>query len=878
MSDEGALTFWPWRTLLDHPRAAELGLASSVLDIEANPDEPPASVRFRSIEQATHAVLRAAERSSVVLILEDLQWADQPSLQLLRHLCAGLSDARVLVVGTYRDPDGSVPLPQVLAGLAGLPPVSVLRLRPLGVADVAAYLDALGGAVHPSWPEFVHQHSGGNALFIRELARVLAEEDRLSEPARSVAIPAELRKLISHRLASLSDECLLLLGVASAIGEEIDVALLSDVVGDTAPTLAEALAAGVLTEDAESPALLRFSHDVIRQAVYEGLPRAERVETHRRIANALYGRRACRVGVLAMHRMRSAVDVAGCRLAMAAAQSAADDASIRRATAEAVHWCEQVLGVLDRAQCDDQQRCAALIAAAEAAFSDGQVTDALNRCTAAADLAERLGRADLAAAAALVVRDVGGEPNRGVVMLCERARALLGTPGGALHARVLAQQAKAVEVAGNMAEAGALSARALAMAEDSGDHIAVIDAVHARYLAVGGSAIDEGLALGTRMTELAAKHSRPEAALWGRLWRIDAAFTLGSIGALDTELSELQGQVEGLGWALARWHLLRARASRALLVGRFAEAEELTVAAHELSLRTQDRSADALCYSFIGELMQLTGRFVQHGADYRRAVESAIHLPIAAASHARYLCYTGEADAARELYEHLRSRLAELPRDMRWVPTVIGCADLAVVFADRDTAELCYDLLLPFRDLYANVIPGCLGAITRVLGVLAGSVQNYADSEGHLRAALVMESRIGAVPFLARAQLAYATMLRARGGPGDRAQAIDLAHKSLHTARRIGMAPTAAQAQALADALHGAADDTSTLTKREREIAALVAAGLANRAIADRFVLSERTIETHVRNILTKLDLTNRTQIAAWAVRAGVAPEREVRA
>ncbi len=371
VSDEGALTFWPWRTLLDHPRAAELGLASSVLDIEANPDEPPASVRFRSIEQATHAVLRAAERSSVVLILEDLQWADQPSLQLLRHLCAGLSDARVLVVGTYRDPDGSVPLPQVLAGLAGLPPVSVLRLRPLGVADVAAYLDALGGAVHPSWPEFVHQHSGGNALFIRELARVLAEEDRLSEPARSVAIPAELRKLISHRLASLSDECLLLLGVASAIGEEIDVALLSDVVGDTAPTLAEALAAGVLTEDAESPALLRFSHDVIRQAVYEGLPRAERVETHRRIANALYGRRACRVGVLAMHRMRSAVDVAGCRLAMAAAQSAADDASIRRATAEAVHWCEQVLGVLDRAHCDDQQRCAALNAAAEAAFSDG---------------------------------------------------------------------------------------------------------------------------------------------------------------------------------------------------------------------------------------------------------------------------------------------------------------------------------------------------------------------------------------------------------------------------------------------------------------------------------------------------------------------------
>jgi DNA-binding NarL/FixJ family response regulator len=134
----------------------------------------------------------------------------------------------------------------------------------------------------------------------------------------------------------------------------------------------------------------------------------------------------------------------------------------------------------------------------------------------------------------------------------------------------------------------------------------------------------------------------------------------------------------------------------------------------------------------------------------------------------------------------------------------------------------------------------------------------------HLAAAVEMEERIGSPPFLAQAQLGYARVLLARGAAGDRQRAVDLASLAGTTARRLGMPGVAADASRLVDEASGARGGLGTLTAREREIALLVADGLANRAIAAKLVLSERTVETHVRNVLAKLELNNRTQIAAW--------------
>ena len=273
-ADEGVPSFWPWHRALSGPAAAACGLSANILKVDEAANGPAGATRFGAVVRASEGLLSAAKPAGLVVILEDLHWADDATLQLLRYLAgAELSACPLLIVGTSRDP--------VPDGLAGLTGTWIQRLEPLTVAEVAQYL---GHGVHPSWPVAVHRRSAGNPLFVSELSRLLQAADRTEPTDGAWRVPTDLVRLISARLNQLSDRCRGLLDGAAAAGEVFDLGVLD--ADDRAVT--EAVAAGVLIDDRSAAHRFRWSHAVVRDAWYERLPRDDRLRWHRRIADELH--------------------------------------------------------------------------------------------------------------------------------------------------------------------------------------------------------------------------------------------------------------------------------------------------------------------------------------------------------------------------------------------------------------------------------------------------------------------------------------------------------------------------------------------------------------------------------------------------------------
>jgi DNA-binding CsgD family transcriptional regulator/tetratricopeptide (TPR) repeat protein len=856
--DEGAPAYWPWLRLLDGGPA---GLSPELLEVSGGTGESAAAARFRLARRTIQAF---ADGGPLVLVLEDLHWADPASIALLRMLCAEIDGTALLVVGTVRAPGHRFPL----ADFAGLPAVEVLPLAPLEPPAVVAYLTQQAGtAVHSSWAGMVHRLGGGNPLYVRELARLLARGDRLRRPAIDVDLPEGLRRLVSRRTDQLSPACRDLLGGAAALGAEIDAPVLRAAAPEPAAVaglIAEAVDAGVLVDDPWRPAMLRFAHDVVRQVRYGELSRGERIAWHARIADALTAAGALPAEV-ARHRIRAAVDGPARGIAAAACRDAAVAAARGLDYAEAVRWCGRALEV---APGDP----ATLLARAQSAFRDGQLDVALADCATVLDIAEDRHDPGLAADAALVVRGLAGYHGPALLALCERARALLGDEDSARHAQVLAQNAFLLAEAGDYDRAEPMTGAAMAMAERSGRPEALAAALHARHEVLDPfDRLDEILELGERSCALAERSGRRDPELWGRTWRLDAQLIKGDLTAFDLEIRQLAALVDRLGWPVARWHLLRARAARAVLAGRLGEAEELTVEARDLAARAQDRAAAGLYYAFMGGLVQHTGRFAEYRTDLA-AIEGYLSIPIGVATLGRAAMNTGDHDTVTMCWQRLRPVLPDLPVDGKRTYIIITAGEIAVGLGDRETAAWCYARTSRHGILYLNNMSSCEGAAAGALGRIAAGMGDVEAAERHFAAAVKMEERLGSPPFLAHAQLAHGRALLARGGPGDRRRAQHLAEQAAATARRVGMPVVAADAEALADEASGVRGGAGALTAREREIALLVADGLANRAIAERLVLSERTVETHVRNLLAKLGLANRTQVAAWAARLRTTP------
>jgi tetratricopeptide (TPR) repeat protein len=313
--------YGPWTELLDccpplpdlPPRPALLGASGP-----SGTSEPPAA-RFSRLRDF---LLEAAAARPIVLVLEDLHWADPASLELLRFLARELAGAALLLMVTYRAEElhRRHPLYALLPNLVREARAARLDLRPLGDDDMYALVRARRALT--AWDEarlvaHLRDRAGGNPFYAGELLRALEEEGMLRPaPAggdsalwmlgdlTAVRVPALLRQVIDGRLMRLGEDAYRLLGLAATIGQEAPLALWRAVVDSSDDMLADvverAMAAHLLAETADGLGV-RFAHALIREALYEGVPLPRRQAWHRRIGEALLSSPAPDPDAIASH-------------------------------------------------------------------------------------------------------------------------------------------------------------------------------------------------------------------------------------------------------------------------------------------------------------------------------------------------------------------------------------------------------------------------------------------------------------------------------------------------------------------------------------------------------------------------------------------------
>lgn len=760
----------------------------------------PAATRHRLARALAGFVTRASRMGPLAIVLDDLHWADTPSLLVLQSLVRVLPDSPVLVLGTQRSlgADPSPPLERLLT----LPGVVSVPLTELDDAAIATYLAAtLDQAPTPGLVARVRRQTGGNAFLLTEVVRALRHsqwDDRQSAPVGSPAIDAVLRA----RVDRLPDRCRALLSAASVLGEEFPLALLATV-GDEEPATAESLLDDAVRErlvhaDAGRPGHMAFQHGLLRDTLYAALPADVRRGLHRRAADALATHDPLPYAALARHHLAAGTS-GDPALAVAYAEQAAERALGSLAFEDAAQLYRQALAAQPLVVPPDRSReCRLLLALGHAELRSGDERAARDVFEQAITTARVL--ADPRPFAAAVLGRGGGwswgvgagRHDATLTPLLDEALARLSDGDGTLRVQLLSRLAVARYWSGATADEPAEAAIAMARRLDRASTLA--GALAARHWTdAEPDGVERRLGIATELLELSARTADGEPLLLAHAMRVIDLLELGDGDAASREIDAYRRRVAELRHANVAWYGEAFRAMRATVRGDFAAAEAHLADVLRLGDEARSTHAQPTVAAQTFWLRREQGRL----AEIAPMVEAAAvelargdHLGAVAwrALHVLLLCELDRIGEARVTLELVDPRtVATLPHDTHRGITLAMLAESCAHLDDRPRAAQIHEALLPWAD---RTIVGpfgcvCLGPAARFLGLTAATLERWSDAERWFERADVACRTLGAQPILARTQVDRALALRRAGGAGGRAERLLAAAAEAATA--LGM-------------------------------------------------------------------------------------------
>ncbi len=674
----GAPAFWPWVQVLrvrarDRDRE-QLGaeLAAGAPDIaeivpelrQLFPDlpHPPAldsdGARFRLFDSVSLFLRATAEANPLVVVLDDLHAADEPSLLLLRFLARELEQSCLLIVAAYRDVDPTLSdsLSTAVIELAREPITRTLVLTGLDRPAVAQFIElTTDRAPAAELSAAVHAETDGNPLFVEEIVRLLAAEGRLDDAAAPrLAIPHSVTEVIRRRLRQLPEDCTRVLAHASVLGREFDVDTLTRTTGlqldHVLPLLDEAKEARLVADIPGTAGRFRFAHVLIRDALYESLPPSRRAELHHEAGEALETQHAYdldpHLAELAHHFLRA--EVADRSKALDYSRRAGERAAGLLAHEEAVRFYEIALTLTD----DTDVRCELLLALGDAQSRAGDTPGAKAVFRQAAELAEAQGLPDQLARAALgyggrMIWDASRDDPH-LVPLLESALAALGDDDSSLRVRLLARLAGG-PLRDSMADAErrrSLGVEALEIARGTGDPstlaYGLLGYMNSHHAPDFTARVPESA---RELVQAALQAGDLERAVEGYEISLESSIELADPPSAYAALEAMTRLAEELRQPAQRWVVAVYRCFLALLEGRFDDAERMIAEARSLGDRAQDWTAAAGYALQLYLLRREQGRLREVEALLRRVSAENRTYPILSCALANML---GELGSTRE--------------------------------------------------------------------------------------------------------------------------------------------------------------------------------------------------------------------------------------
>jgi DNA-binding SARP family transcriptional activator len=739
----------------------------------------PEIERYRLFDAVAGLFAAIAASAPSLLLLDDLHWADRPTMLLLRHLARVPEPGRIAILAAYRsgDAEREGPLADALAGLRHEQLADELRLGGLSLEQTGELVRAhMGKLPTRSLARALHEQTEGNPLFVLHVIRQLDQagvDVALAGPAelRSLGLSEDLKRVLAQRRAGLGGTTAALLRAAAVIGRDFDAAVLERACSlddeQFMTALENALELGVIVPQSANPGRrattvgygYRFAHPLFREALYDDISAPRRARLHKRVGQALEE--------LDRIEDRSEPEqVAGQRLAMLAQQFAQaaerEDAgkAIRyarlageRATAmlgyeEAAGHYARALELLERFEAGEEGlRLELLLSLAESHIRAGDRPLASQPLRLAADLAirlsdsEGLGRAAVAASRRYIQEP--GVADEELISLLERALDMTEGQVTTLRVRLLASLCGALYFSTARERMASLSEEATRIARALDDPAAQALAAAARRRAfwVPGD-VEQQLSDSVEILRCARAAGDPELTLQGHAWLVVDLLQKGDLEAVDAQITAFDELAEQVRQPLYDWQSTLWRAMRALLGGRLPEAERLAEQAFAIGARAEPVTAAQYYAIQLLEIRREQGRMEELERGLRQTIETYPNLVAYRAALGVLLAQAGRLEEARRQVTNVApDKIAD---GLDWLLTVCLLGDVFAELGDAGRAEELYELLLPYES--ANIVIGfgvaCEGPVARLLGRLAALTGR--PFEHHFARALDLAERLQA--------------------------------------------------------------------------------------------------------------------------------------